>query len=96
MVIVVSLRNIGRELGSSYIVSFVHIQVGIQVPLVSSPHSASHTGPGLLDSKNTFDIVALNFIARDRINDSWLDTEERKGCTAGLGGGDSTKRGDDI
>ena len=39
----------GVEIGRAYIVSFVDIEVGVHVSLVSSPNGAGHAGPWLLE-----------------------------------------------
>lgn len=61
-----------------------------------TPHGARHTGPGLLESQDTLDIVAKNLFSGDRVDDRGLNTEERKGRTARLGGGNTAKGSDDV
>lgn len=80
----------------SYVVTLVHIQVSIHVTLVGTPHGAGHAGPRLLEGQNTLNIIAKNLLSGDGIDDSRLNTEEGQGSTAGLGGGDTAERGDDI
>jgi hypothetical protein len=60
------------------IVSFVHVQVCVHVTLVRAPDCASQTGPWLLERQNTFDIVAVDLLARDGIDDCGLDAKEGK------------------
>lgn len=81
---------------SPYVISLIHIQVGIHITLVSTPNGAGHAGPGLLKGKDTLNVVASNFLARDGINNRGLNAEEGKGSAAGLSGGDTTKRGDHM
>lgn len=81
---------------TSYVVALVHIQVGIQVTLVGAPHRAGHTGPRLLESQNTLDIVATNLLARDRVDDGGLNTEEGQGGATGLGRSHTTQGSDDV
>lgn len=80
----------------SYVEALVDIKVGFSEALMVSPNGAGHAGPWLLDAKNTFNIVALNLLARDRINDGGFDTEERERCAAGLGGSYTSKRSNDV
>jgi hypothetical protein len=63
---------------------------------VGTPHGAGHTGPWLLEGKDTLDIIAKDFLSGDRVNNSGLNTEEGQRSTAGLGGGDTTKGSDNV
>ena len=79
-----------------YVVSLVHIQVGVHVPLVGTPNGAGHARPGLLERENALHIVAQNLLSGDRVDDGRLDTEEGQRSTAGLGGGNTAKGSDDV
>ena len=50
----------------------------------------------MLESEHAFDIVAVNFFARDGVDDRGLDAEEREGGGAGLGGCDAGEGCDDV
>lgn len=63
---------------------------------MGAPDGASHAWPGLLEGKDTLDIVAMDLLARDRVDDRRLDAEEGKRGGAGLGGSNTSKRGDDV
>jgi hypothetical protein len=80
----------------SYVVTLVHVQVGVHVTLVGTPHSTGHAGPRLLEGQDTLDIVAKNLLAGDGVDNGRLDTEEGQGSTTGLGRSDTTERGDDV
>jgi hypothetical protein len=43
---------------------------------MSTPNSACHAGPWLLDGQDALDIVAVNFSTRYWVNDGWFDAEE--------------------
>lgn len=43
---------------------------------MSTVHGTEHAGPRLLEGKHTFDIVAVNLLARDGVDDDGLDAEE--------------------
>lgn len=81
---------------STYVVSLVDVEVGIHVPLVSTPDGAGHARPRLLDRQDTLDIITLQLLAGDRVDDGGLDAEERQGGTAGLRGCHTTQRGDNV
>lgn len=61
-----------------------------------TPDSAGHAGPCVLEGEHTLDIIASDLLARDRVNDGRLDAEEWEGGAAGLGGGNTSERGDDV
>ena len=82
--------------GASYVVSLVHIQVCIHIPLVCAPDRAGHAGPWLLECQNALNVVSMNLFARNRVDNRRLDTEERKRGTTWLGGGYTSKRSDDV
>ena len=63
---------------------------------MGTPHGAGHAGPRLLEGQNTLDIIADNLLSGDGVDNGRLDTEEGQGGTAGLGGGDTAERGDDM
>lgn len=63
---------------------------------MGTPHGAGHAGPRLLEGQNTLDIVAKNLLPGDRVDNGRLNTKEGQRSTAGLGGSDTTERGDDI
>lgn len=81
---------------STYVVTLVDIQISIHVAPVRTPHGAGHARPGLLESQNTLNIIARDFLAGDGVDDGRLDTEERQGGTAGLGRGDAAEGSDDV
>lgn len=81
---------------ASYVVTLIHIQVSVHVTLVGTPHGAGHAGPRLLEGQNTLDIITKNFFSGDGVDNGRLDTKEGQGSTAGLGGGDTAERGDDV
>ena len=105
---VVSSSSVPGELSSSqlcvdpfltkdtYVVTLVNVQVGVHVSLVSTPDGSCHGRPCLLECQDTLDVVAVNLLARDRIDDGRLDTEERQRSTSRLGRSDSSKRRDDV
>jgi len=80
----------------THIVALVDVQVGVHVPLVSPPDGPGHAGPRLLEGQNTLDIVTMQLLARDRVDDGGVDTEEGERGTAGLGGGNTSKGSDDV
>lgn len=82
--------------GQSYVVTLVDIQICLHVALVGTPDGTGHARPGLPKGKHTLDLVAGNLLARDRVDDSRVNTEEWQGSTTRLGGGDTTQRGDDV
>jgi len=84
------------KLESTYVVTLVDIQVSVHIPLVSTPNGAGHARPGLLKGQNTLHIVAGDLFTGDRVDDSGFNTKEGKRSTAGLGGGDTAKRGDHV
>lgn len=79
-----------------YVVALVNIQVCIHITLVRTPNGAGHAGPGLLEGKDTLNVVPGNLLSGDGINNGGLNAEEGKRGTAGLGGGDTTQRGDHV
>lgn len=80
----------------AYIVTLVHVKVGVHVSLMRSPDSASHTGPRLLESKDTLDIIAMDFVTRDGVDNGGLNAEEGQRGTTRLGRGDTCQGSDDI
>jgi hypothetical protein len=50
----------------------------------------------LLEGEDAFDIVAVDFFARDGVDDGGLDAEEGEGSGAGLGRRDAGEGGDDV
>ena len=80
----------------THVVTLVNVEVGIHITLVRPPDGTGHARPGLLECQNTLDVVAGNLLAGDGVNNSGLNTEEGQRSTAGLGGGDTTQRGDDV
>jgi hypothetical protein len=78
---------------SSEVVTLVDVKVSLLIPVVGSPDSTSHAGPGLLKGQNTLDIVTVNLFARNRVDEGRLDTEERQRATTRLGGSDSSQGG---
>lgn len=81
---------------STYVVTLVDIQISVHVALVRTPHGAGHAGPGLLESQNTLNIIARDFLTGDGVDNGRLDTEEGQGGTAGLGRGDTAQGSDDV
>lgn len=63
---------------------------------MGTPHGPGHARPRLLESKNTLDIVARDLLAGDGVDDSGFNAEEGQGCTAWLGGSNSTEGSDDV
>ena len=92
---VVSIIVTGSTI-TSEVVPLVDIQVCLHVALVGTPDGTGHARPGLPKGKHTLDLVAGNLLARDRVDDSRVNTEEWQGSTTRLGGGDTTQRGDDV
>ena len=80
----------------THIVSLVDIQVSVHISLVCAPDCAGHARPWLLESQNTFNIISMNLLSRDRVDNRWLDTEEWKRSTAWLGGSYTGEGGNDI
>ena len=78
------------------VVALVDVEVGFHVALVGAPDGAAHGGPGLLESEDAFDVVAVNFLAGDGVDDGGFDAEEGEGGGARFGGGDTGERGDDV
>ena len=64
------------EKSVTYVVSLVNIQICVHIPLVCSPDCASHTGPWLLESQDTLNIVSMNLFTGNWIDDRRLDTEK--------------------
>ena len=86
----------GSKCGETYVKSWVDFEVGVEISLVVAPHGAGHAGPGLLDGKDTLDVVANELLSGDGVNDCGLNAEEWQGGTAGLGGRAASKWGDDV
>lgn len=63
---------------------------------MGTPHSAGHTGPGLLEGKHTLDVVARDLLAGYWVDDSRLNTEERQRRATGLRGGNTTQGSNDV
>jgi hypothetical protein len=61
----------------TYIVALVNVQISVHVPLVCAPDGSRHARPRLLESQHALDIVAVDLLARDRVDDCRLDAEER-------------------
>lgn len=91
----VSLRQL-FIIFESYVVALVDIEISIHISLVRAPHSAGHAWERLLDGENAFNIIALEFFARDGVDNGGLDTEEGQGSTTRFRRGDSCERGDDV
>ena len=91
----ISKRHL-RNAASTHVVSLVDIEVSIHISLVCSPDCSSHARPWLLECQDSFDIVSVNFFARNRVNNRRLDAKEWKRCTTGLGGSYTSKRSNDI
>lgn len=81
---------------NTYVEALVNVEVGVHVALVSAVDAAGHARPGLLEGQNTLDVVSVQLFARDGVDDGGLNAEERKRGTTRLGGGDTSKRGDDV
>lgn len=90
-----SVVAVGRQ-WVTHIVTLVDIQVSVHVTFVGTPDGAGHAGPGLLEGQNTLDIVAGNLLARDRVDDGGLNSEERQRGTTGLSRSDTTQRCDHV
>lgn len=58
------------------IVSLVHVEIGVQVSLMSTPDCSRHARPGLLERKNSLYIVSREFFAGNRIYDDGFNTKE--------------------
>ena len=84
----------GKE--EAYVVSLIHIQISIHVPLVRAPDRARHAGPGLLEREHAFDVVARLLLARHGIDDRGLDAEERERGAARLCGRDAAQGRDGV
>lgn len=80
----------------SYVVSLVHVEVSVHVPLVGAIDGASHTRPCLLEGQHTLNVVPMDLLARNRVNDGGLDAEEWQRRTSGLGGRHTGQGGDDV
>lgn len=80
----------------THVVVRVHVQVCIHVSLVRTPDSTGHAGPWLLESQHALDIITVDLLARNRVDNGWLDTEEWKGGTSWLGGGHTSERSDNV
>jgi len=78
------------------VVALVDVEVGVHVALVGAPDGAAHGGPGLLESEDAFDVVAVDFFAGDGVDDGGLDAEEGEGGGAGFGGRDAGEGRDDV
>src|ERR1700733_499505 len=81
--LVISSCTITRELQISrvleletYIVSRIGFQVDIHETIVRAPDGTCDTRPRLFDTKDTFDIIAVQFFARRRIHDCRFNSEE--------------------
>lgn len=80
----------------THIVSLVHVEIGIHVPLVCAPDCAGHAGPRLLESKHTLDIVTVNFFTGHGVDNGRLNAEERQRRRSRLCGSDTTQRCNDM
>lgn len=80
----------------TYVVSLVNIQIRIHVSLVRTPNGPSHARPWLLECKDTFDVVSVNFFAGHGVDDCGLDAEEGQRGGAGFGGCYACEGGDDV
>lgn len=80
----------------AYVVTWVHVQVCVHVPLVRAVYCPCHTWPCLLESQDTLNIVSVNLLTRNGVDDCRLDSKEWEGCGARLRGRDACKRRDDI
>ena len=61
---------------SIYVVALVDVEISVHVPLVGAPNCAGHAGPWLLEGKNTLDVVTSDFLSRDRVDNSRLNSKE--------------------
>src|SRR5271170_1675589 len=61
-----------------------------------APDRTCDTWPRLFDTKDTFDIIAVQFFTRGRIHDCRFNSEERKGRASGFRGGSVRERSDDV
>ena len=60
----------------TYIITLVHIQIGVHIALMGSINCTRHAWPSLLEGEHALDIVAMNFFSGHRIDDGGLDAEE--------------------
>ena len=61
----------------TYVIALVYVEIGVHIALMSTPDSSSHARPGLLNSQNTFYVIAMYFYPGHRVNNGRLDTKER-------------------
>jgi hypothetical protein len=92
---IVSSKSVSKR-DKTYVVALVHVIVSVHVALVGTVHGAGHAGPGLLERQNTFDVVAGEFLAGNRVDNGGLDTEERQRSTARFGRSNTGKRCNDV
>src|SRR5690606_5331810 len=50
---------------STHIITLVHIQVCVHVPLVGAPDGTGHARPRLLEGQDTLDVVPMDLLSRD-------------------------------
>ena len=74
----------------------VDVEVSIHVALVVTVDSSVHARPCLLEGQDTLNVVSVELLAGHRVDNSGLNTEEREGSASRLGGGDTSKRCDDV
>ena len=79
-----------------YVVSWVGFQVDIHETIVRAPDRTSDTWPGILDTEDTFDVIAMQFFAGSRIHNGRFNSKEREGCAARFGGCSVRKRSNDV
>ena len=80
----------------THVVSLVHVEISIHVPLVSAPDCAGHAGPRLLEGEHTLDIVAVDLFTGHRVDDGGLNAEEGQRRGPRLCWSNTTQRCDDM
>ena len=80
----------------TYVETLINVQVGVHVSLVRGPNSPRHTRPGLLETQDTLDVIAVQLLSGNRINNNRIDSEEWQGGTTRLSRRHSRQGGNDV
>ena len=91
-----AFSRVGGEGRKAYVVTLIYVQVRVHVPSVRAVYSPRHAWPRLLESKYTLDIVTVDLLARNRVDNGRLNTEEGERCRARLRWGHARQWGNNV
>lgn len=80
----------------THVVTLIHIQVCVHITLMCAVYCTCHAGPCLLKGEDTLHIVTVDLLARHRVDNCRLNTEERERRRARLRRGHARKGSNNV